>query len=68
MVNGSGVGVATAAKTKMMRKAGRQVRRMTAAGSTCATLSATRNTGMRKASPKTTMKRVTKLKYSAASG
>ena len=49
---GSGVGVAMAAKTKITKNAGRQAcDRITEAGKTRTTLSATRKTGIRKAQP-----------------
>ena len=63
MVNGSAVGVATAAKTKISTTATRQPLISRLAGITPTALSPTRTTGKRNARPNARMKRVTKEKY-----
>ena len=60
MVHASGVGVIIAAKTKISMTAIRQPLSITRAGSTSTTLSTTRKTGSRKATPKARMNRMTK--------
>ena len=62
-MNGSAVGVATAAKTKISTTATRQPLISRDAGITPTALSPTRTTGNRNPMPKTRMKRVTNEKY-----